>query len=221
MLGIDIQRDQVRIVSLKRRGNVFTWLDAAQVPLVESAWEHPQQIAGLINEALDQHGWKHQRASVVLDRRHYLVKRVAAPPVLLGNRSFSRGAVDQILEHVQQSMLVSLDQLTFDFWVQTTPVEISPVTMPTDILVAGADKKQVDFYTVLASHLNLKIVNMELAPLAAINGLLFNWLPYHADNLGVAYWLGFGKRIMKPIYAAGKRLRSWMARAEAIRGFPD
>lgn len=188
MLGIEINHHRIRMVQVKRRGNEYHWVDAAEIALDQTVQEEPLRIAQRINDVIEQRGWKRQQAVLVLDRHPYVLKRVAAPAGWQGSQALSHGMIDQILEQVHQSMLGPLEHLTFDFCVQTPNLDIRPVRLPTEILAAGAEKKQVDFYAAIAGHLRIKVHAMELPPLASINGLLPYWQRHKEETIAVVYW---------------------------------
>ncbi|MBN1437403.1 MAG: hypothetical protein JW936_10035 [Sedimentisphaerales bacterium] len=172
MLGIDIYENEVRIVQLRRRGGSDVWLRAVTVPLDKQDVKVGTAVGIKLAKIIQDHGWSNQKAIMTVGSRSFFVKHFKDSA--LGGSGKDVGVLgkanaEAVIETVARSILVSPEDLVFDFRSDGHNSDDSV------ILLAGMEQSVVQHYVDLASSCGVKVGALELRCLAALNGLQDYW----------------------------------------------
>ena len=195
MLGIDINDNSIRVISLKRQGGNFVLQDFLELPFSDSQSSDPSELGRLLSEAVVENNWQDQPAVMTIPTRYCFVRYFPAGMVPTEdgyyNGYLSKDQIEALLDRVQQSMMASTEQLIFDLWVDTTKTESDKAPETTGrkygVLVGAAQSEAVGFCQEFANAANINLQALEIRSLAAINGLLLHWHEAPEENIAVAY----------------------------------
>ena len=194
MLGIDISEKMIRVVRLRRRGSGFLLLPPLEVPIEPGQGDDPAVLGKRLGEALRSRGWYKKKAVMTLPDRLCFIRRL--PKEIMrsahakSNGHLHKTTVENLLHIARQTMLVPAEDLVLDLWTKGSlltakkPAEIEREEV---ILLGAAQKSVVEFCRDLAAASGIKVLSLELRPLAAINGLLFNWNETPEENIAVVF----------------------------------
>jgi len=195
MLGIDINDNSIRVVSLKRRGGNFVLHDFLEIPFNENQSSDPAELGRLFAEAVIEHNWREHPAVMTIPTRYCFVRYFPASMAPAAEGDFtgylSKDQVEALLDRVRQSMMAATEQLIFDLWIDTAPAPAVPAPdtpgRKYGVLVGAAQSEAVQFCQAFAQAANIKLQALEIRSLAAINGLLLHWHEAPEENIAVAY----------------------------------
>jgi hypothetical protein len=198
MLGIDIGKNEIRVVNLRRRGSGFLLYKPVEVPFTAEQSSDPQELGKLLGQALQNTGWNAHKGVMTIPRQHCFIRYFDAEVLQLKNIKTPKGhlnktAIDTLIARAASSILVPAEQLVFDLWSNSEGGDSDRVEEPDNnynrkgILIGAAQKGAVEFCRQLAAAAGIKILSLELRSLAAINGLLFHWHESQEENIAVVY----------------------------------
>ncbi len=185
MLGIDIGENSIRVVNLRRRGSKVNMQEPLRIDFSEDEGRDPELLGGRLYEALLERNWQRQRAVMTLSMRSGSFVRRFEPGELTGMTGSygSRSGLEIMLAAARRSLLAPADELVFDFWPSDSGHHGNMPKGP--VLLGAAQKSALQYCRKLAAASSLRLHNLELRPLAAINGLLFHWRGAEESNIAV------------------------------------
>jgi len=195
MLGIDINDNSIRVISLKRRGSAFVLHDFLELPFSEEQSSDPAEMGRLLSEAVVENNWQEQPAGMTIPTRYCFLRYFPAGMAPTEDGQFtgylSKDQIEALLDRVRQSMMASTEQLIFDLWIDTNKTESDTASETSGrkygVLVGAAQSEAVEFYQEFAKAANINLQSLEIRSLAAINGMLLHWHEAPEENIAVAY----------------------------------
>ncbi|MCP4711694.1 MAG: hypothetical protein GY869_24000 [Planctomycetes bacterium] len=195
MLGIDINDNSIRVISLKRRGGAFVLNDFLEVPFSERQSSDPVELGRLLSEAVVENNWQDQPAVMTIPTRYCFIRYFPAGMVPTEDGQFtgylSKDQIEALLDRVRQSMIASTEQLIFDLWIDANKTKSETSSQANGskygVLVGAAQSEAVEFCQEFAQAANINLQGLEIRSLAAINGMLLHWHEAPEENIAVAY----------------------------------
>jgi len=184
MLGIDITKNDIRVVCLRRRGGKAIVEGTLYTPITPAEASDPQALGSALQRIIsrEQPAWIELPAVMLLDASLGMVRRFPTERLgaYLRHGRLHRNAADALTREMARMFLAPVEQMIFD-------IDYHRAQESGTLLLGAANKSGLDFHRHVATAVGLRLERLELRSMAAMNGVLFSRQEQVQDHVATLY----------------------------------